>query len=134
MKCPNCGAYEPFAISMQMEITIYDQGIEWPREEDHSPYWDEDSPCRCETCDYSGEVRDFNIPEEDHPKESEQMYHLRLTIDVVYAREEGEITQEDRLAAEAQLDYAARHLADAGLLSGETPLVVERWSHLVEEP
>lgn len=35
----------------------------------------------------------------------------------------------DRSAIAAQLDYAAQHLAEHGLLSGETDLIVDEWSH-----
>ncbi len=63
MRCPKCGAYEPFAIEIRMTVSITDDGFEWPRSEDNNPYWDEDSPCRCEECDYDGDVRDFNVKE-----------------------------------------------------------------------
>lgn len=61
MRCQWCGSYGPFNITVRLTIPIYDEGFDFPRSEDHTIYWDEDSPCQCNECDYDGNVHDFNV-------------------------------------------------------------------------
>jgi hypothetical protein len=50
---------------------------------------------------------------------------ITLTIRITY----DDAARPDRTAAIAQLDYAARHLANNGLLSGENDcLIVDEWT------
>lgn len=60
LKCPKCGALEPFRILAKMVVQMYDDGsdsgLPWENIE-----WDDDAYCECCTCGYHQEVRDFEI-------------------------------------------------------------------------
>lgn len=55
MRCPNCGATEPFRIVATSWFRIFDDGVD-----DYGDVeWDAASYCRCEACNYTGIVADF---------------------------------------------------------------------------
>lgn len=56
MRCPECGALEPYLIALFSWIEVVDEGTRFCEDEER---WTDDSECRCLTCDYSGQVRDF---------------------------------------------------------------------------
>ena len=60
MRCPQCGALEPFSISADACFDVTDDGVE----QDGDVEWDGDSHCHCKTCGHSGQVRGFHIPPE----------------------------------------------------------------------
>lgn len=55
MKCPECGALEPFEITYDSWGIVYDYGIDFYLEDD----WHFNSRCICRTCEFEGEVKDF---------------------------------------------------------------------------
>ena len=55
MKCPECGALEPFKIAISTIATVYDDGTE----EFGDTEWDDDSYCECGSCSHSGIVEQF---------------------------------------------------------------------------
>lgn len=57
IKCPKCGALAPFCIEARIVVRAYDDGTEHINGAD--TYWDEDSACVCDACDYSGKVKQF---------------------------------------------------------------------------
>jgi hypothetical protein len=59
--------------------------------------------------------------------------HLTLTITVSYEHEDGQrLSPEDMRTLRDDLDYAAQHLADHGLLCPDTgDIVVTEWHHTV---
>ena len=71
LRCPKCGSCEPLNVTISLTIPIYDDGFEFPRQEDHTIYWDDKNPCRCDECDYDGDVSDFNVKEENDIRRDE---------------------------------------------------------------
>jgi hypothetical protein len=59
MRCPKCGALEPYSIMVTRWLTVFDDGTEFHED----GRWNEDSECECLSCRYSGKVRDFNTQE-----------------------------------------------------------------------
>lgn len=59
MRCPKCGAYEPFYIMCIALAEVWDSGVE----EYIEPEWDDDSYCRCKQCEFTGKVKDFETEE-----------------------------------------------------------------------
>ena len=57
MRCPACGAREPFSIGTFSSALVYDDGISDTSEHD----WDKDSPCTCVECSHDGKVADFEM-------------------------------------------------------------------------
>jgi len=55
-RCPKCGSLEPFYIETNIVVKVYDSGTE---EQEGDTEWDDDSYCRCGTCDFAGDVEDF---------------------------------------------------------------------------
>lgn len=47
LRCPDCGALEPFQISVRTIATVYDDGVH--ETADHE--WDSNAPIRCVSCD-----------------------------------------------------------------------------------
>jgi len=56
MRCPKCGALEPYSISLICWLTIYDDGTDFPTQDVR---WTDDSGCECLSCHYLARVRDF---------------------------------------------------------------------------
>jgi hypothetical protein len=56
MKCPECGSYEPFVLSVFAYTTMWDKGSESTTELE----WDNDSYCKCVKCGHSNTVRNFD--------------------------------------------------------------------------
>jgi hypothetical protein len=59
MRCPTCGADEPFRIAVTTTLVMWDEGSD-PEAELGNLYWDKDSDCLCISCDYDGQVHDFH--------------------------------------------------------------------------
>jgi hypothetical protein len=59
LRCPECGAYEPFAIEVQALALIYDAGTE--SGDMRRVLWDDTSWCACFDCDWTGTVADFRV-------------------------------------------------------------------------
>lgn len=54
-KCPNCGSLEPFTISVEIGVEIWDEGSDMPTGDIE---WTDDSVCKC-PCGAVGTVGDF---------------------------------------------------------------------------
>ena len=63
MKCPKCGALEPFDILLTCWTKVYDDGTDTSNEH----VWDNSSPCNCFKCNYKGKVADFRVQEKKPP-------------------------------------------------------------------
>lgn len=61
-KCPRCGALEPFRISVQKFVTMYDEGSE---DDGNDTEWSKTSVCECVTCGKMGVVSDFQREEKN---------------------------------------------------------------------
>lgn len=59
MRCPKCGSFEPFYIMGVALFEVHDDGIE----ECLEPEWEDGSYCRCRECEFTGQVKDFEIEE-----------------------------------------------------------------------
>jgi hypothetical protein len=55
MRCPQCGAQEPFEIGVLCTAKVFDDGTE----ETHDMEWDDTNACSCPACGFHGTVRDF---------------------------------------------------------------------------
>lgn len=77
MKCPKCGALEPFDILAQTTIMMFDDGTN-PDEPQGDLEWDNESPCMCLSCRHQGKVRDFKTaaPESEKPLSIEETAKL----------------------------------------------------------
>jgi len=63
MKCPKCGYTRSFHIGCSTIAEVLDSGVE-----DHGNMeWDAESYCLCGGCDFEGEVKDFQAPDEPAP-------------------------------------------------------------------
>jgi len=64
MRCPECGATEPFRIEIKpITLTFFDSGQGC--DEGFDTQWDDESYCKCVSCDCEGVVKDFkgtNLP------------------------------------------------------------------------
>jgi hypothetical protein len=58
MKCPKCGALEPFDILAITTVMMFDDGTD-PDEPQGDLEWDDESSCLCLACRHTGKVRDF---------------------------------------------------------------------------
>ena len=58
MKCPKCGALEPFDILAITTVMMFDDGTD-PDEPQGDLEWDNESSCMCLACRHTGKVRDF---------------------------------------------------------------------------
>lgn len=56
MRCPKCGSYGPLVICTRVDVLVHDDGTEYFG---GGYEWDDDAPCSCEECKYSGVVLDF---------------------------------------------------------------------------
>jgi hypothetical protein len=69
IKCPECGALEPFDIGSRTNVIMFDDGSD-PDESHGDLEWDNDSLCLCLSCRHRGVVNDFRAdqkPTEDKP-------------------------------------------------------------------
>jgi len=57
MNCPKCGANEPFGIEISTTAIMFDQGNEYISD----IYWDGESHCTCQSCQFDGRVKDFTV-------------------------------------------------------------------------
>jgi hypothetical protein len=57
--CPKCGSLEPFYITAQTLVTVFDDGTGDTQDFE----WDDNSYCSCQACGFSGVLKDFQIPE-----------------------------------------------------------------------
>ena len=55
-RCPQCGSYGPFEVTVAFEVTLTDEGV---RELDAQVRWAKDSPTRCPKCKHAGILGDF---------------------------------------------------------------------------
>ena len=53
-RCPKCGQYERFEITVKTLLEVTDEGSE--NIGDHHDGWDQDSFCRCPECGWQGTV------------------------------------------------------------------------------
>jgi hypothetical protein len=58
MRCPSCGAEEPFRVGVTPTLVMWDDGSD-PEAQLGDLDWEEWSYCKCITCDYEGQVQDF---------------------------------------------------------------------------
>ncbi len=58
IRCPNCGSEEPFVITVQTLMRMFDDGSDTHGDVD----WNEGSGCSCESCKHAGLIRDFRTP------------------------------------------------------------------------
>ena len=56
VKCPKCGALEPFRIHAQVIVRVYDSGTE---NISGDIDWNDDSSIVCDACEFSGTVNSF---------------------------------------------------------------------------
>jgi len=56
LKCPECGALEPFKIAATMDVIVVDNGTD-----DYSGdvEWNDAADCMCQNCKFTGIVKDF---------------------------------------------------------------------------
>lgn len=59
IRCPKCGSYEPFRITVTCTALAYDEGASNPEDID----WDDESDIRCVECGHTGVVADFTHKE-----------------------------------------------------------------------
>ena len=52
MRCPGCGSYGPFDISVECTATMHDSGVEHCVDYE----WDDSSWCNCRLCEYGEQV------------------------------------------------------------------------------
>jgi hypothetical protein len=57
MRCPQCGALEPFDIYGPCSVTVRDDGTETVQYVE----WNDDYACSCPACEFDGLVQDFKI-------------------------------------------------------------------------
>ena len=57
MRCPQCGALEPFDIYGPCSVTVRDDGTETVQYFE----WNDDNACTCPACEFDGLVQDFKI-------------------------------------------------------------------------
>lgn len=55
MRCPACGSYGPFFITLRAEALVYDDGVE----EYTDCEWDDENDCVCHACSHTATVLDF---------------------------------------------------------------------------
>ena len=60
MRCPQCGAREPFLIDATTTLTMWDAGPQGALL-DHNLVWGAESGCACINCDKEGIVWDFQV-------------------------------------------------------------------------
>lgn len=57
LKCPKCGQEDMLKITGVTTFEVTDDGTG-----DHDDVeWDDDSPCSCPGCEYTGKLRDFEV-------------------------------------------------------------------------
>jgi hypothetical protein len=69
IKCPKCESHQPFDISARTTVMMFDDGSD-PEDSHGDLEWDNDSFCRCASCNHTGKVSDFRAdqkPPEDKP-------------------------------------------------------------------
>lgn len=55
MRCPQCGATEPFRIAVTTWYRVFDDGLD-----NHGDVeWDDASFCTCEACNHTSTVAEF---------------------------------------------------------------------------
>jgi hypothetical protein len=64
MCCPKCGEDDRIHICATVWVKLYDDGTDLPESGDGDTEWTDESPCKCNHCDQTGNVRDFTLPEE----------------------------------------------------------------------
>lgn len=57
MGCPSCSSPGPFDIVSNVQVTVTDHGVE----DSHDYAWDDDSLCACRHCEFTGNVADFDL-------------------------------------------------------------------------
>jgi len=57
LACPKCQSLGRFRIGVSAFVTMSDEGSE----ECEDIEWDNDAPCICLACQYSGRVSDFSV-------------------------------------------------------------------------
>ena len=56
MQCPKCQSFEPFLIEVTVVVRMHDDGTDAV---DADQDWGHESWCCCDTCSFTGRVRDF---------------------------------------------------------------------------
>jgi hypothetical protein len=62
LQCPECGALQPFDITVRHDMRVFDHGTGPDNPIDNDIQWDDDSRCRCIGCGYTDTVADFRVP------------------------------------------------------------------------
>lgn len=62
MRCPECGALEPFTIFVKTAVRMWDDGSEDTYGDQE---WDDGSYCMCDACTFSGMVMDFRVKSDE---------------------------------------------------------------------
>ena len=60
LKCPACASLEPFVISVQTSVLMYDDGDDPTGKHSADIEWEDDSFIECYACKKQGVVSDFN--------------------------------------------------------------------------
>jgi len=55
LRCPGCGAFEPFYIDAKVNVLVFDDGTD----ECANFEWDADASCTCRECKHVGTVKTF---------------------------------------------------------------------------
>lgn len=121
IKCPKCGAIEPFDITARTNLVMFDNGSD--HDESHEDLeWDNDSPCLCLACRFAGKVLDFRAkaPQPDDP-----------------STEEAATTRHGIKNADEWKDDTAKKLVQMAQDIEETRLITpaehDRWRHGIYE-
>jgi hypothetical protein len=57
-RCPRCGSYGPFEVSVSNWVLLCDEGTGDAK--DKSIEFDENSAAKCPSCEYTGQFGDFD--------------------------------------------------------------------------
>ena len=68
MRCPQCGALEPFDIYGPCSVTVRDDGTETVQYFE----WNDDCACSCQACEFNGRVQDFKVANQKKSRRPEQ--------------------------------------------------------------
>ena len=57
--CPQCGQDQCFVVEVWSRLMMFKDGVVLHEGDDRTEVWDDDSYCRCQICEHTGEVLEF---------------------------------------------------------------------------
>ena len=64
IRCPGCKQEDEVIIGMVISVSVTDDGTD---DLAGDRTWDDDSPCACPECKFQGNVKDFQIENQEEP-------------------------------------------------------------------